>query len=99
METSPTERRSAQRFSISLPVVMTVFDPTTKRMREESTFTRDASNRGIYLYAETVMQQGNEFEFTLFLHSDYPSVRYKARVVRVEPLEDGSFGIAPSRGS
>lgn len=94
METAPTERRSAPRFAVVVPVMLTVGDSVTKRTHEESGCTRDASSKGVYIYADTAIPEGTQFEFTLFLPSDYPGVRYQARVVRVEPLDDGSFGIA-----
>src|SRR4051812_46457552 len=88
------ERRAVPRVSVALPVILTAFNPITKRVHEENTWTRDASSRGLYLYAEACLPEGSDFEFTLVLECGLPGARYAARVVRVEPLEDGSSGIA-----
>jgi PilZ domain len=93
LEAGRADRRAVPRFSVALPVILTAFNPITKRVHEENTWTRDASSRGLYLYAETGLPEGSEFDFTLLLESGLPGARYRARVVRVEPLEEGTSGI------
>ncbi len=92
-----SERRSAKRFLVSLPV-------ETDR---GPGVTRDVSVSGLYLVAEKPLDVGDHIELTLSAPDpDYPEsslplqLRVKGRVVRVEE-EDGAVGagIALDEGS
>ncbi len=82
------ERRSAERFVVSLPV-MTDRGPAV---------TRDVSVSGLYLVAEQPFTVGDHLELTMRIPDyDHPQnlplhVRLTGSVVRVEEQEVGSVG-------
>jgi hypothetical protein len=90
------ERREARRFTMSLP--MRVF-PREAKGRELDAHTRDVSYRGLYFLAEADFKVGSEIDFVITLpqqvtQSGDVSIRCVGEIVRVEPSENGSKGIA-----
>lgn len=79
------ERRTEQRFPLSLPVIVKSFEGGLK---EESSQTRDVSARGAFFFLENRLPEGATIEMTLTLPSEITltesiKVRCKGRVVRV----------------
>lgn len=79
------ERRTEQRFPLSLPVIVKSFEGGLK---EESSQTRDVSARGAFFFLENRLPEGTTIEMTLTLPSEITltesiKVRCKGRVVRV----------------
>lgn len=95
-----TERRTARRYDLSLPVVVRV--PTEHSIEKQEGNTRDISTRGLYFVIDQDVQAGSELHVTLTLPPEITngsevSVRAMARVVRVEHrIEDHSprLGVA-----
>ena len=94
-----TERRTARRYDLSLPVIvrMTAERTATKRAK-----TRDISTRGLYFVIDQNLEAGSEVDITLTLpaeitHGTDVFVRAFGKVVRVEQrLEDATtrMGVA-----
>jgi hypothetical protein len=88
-----TERRTARRYDLSLPVIIRV--PAER-------LTRDISTRGLYFVLDQDLEAGSELDITLTLpaeitHGSEVFVRALGKVVRVERrMEDGSarMGVA-----
>jgi len=95
-----TERRTARRYELSLPVV--VRSPIQREVETRNGQTRDISTRGVYFLIERDMAPGTELDFTLTLPAEITRgtevfIRAHGRVVRVEKkTEDGSerLGVA-----
>ena len=87
----PTERRSAQRLPMTL--LMRV-SPSPRTPNGEDTITKDVSTKGVFFYSSTAWSQDEKIEFLLALPPTGTQVRYKGRVVRVEPYRGGTFGVA-----
>ena len=95
-----TERRSARRYDLSLPVVIRV--PVEQQIDSQQGRTRDISTRGLYFVIGQDLEAGSEVDITLTLpaeitHGTEVLVRAMGKVVRVEPrMEDGSsrMGVA-----
>ncbi len=83
-----TERRTARRYDLSLPVI--IRSPlTTKEIDSKSGRTRDISTRGIYFTIDQDLAAGAELDITLTLPAEITRgtevfVRAQGRVVRVE---------------
>jgi hypothetical protein len=86
-----TERRTARRYDLSLPVIV--------RMAAEQVVdtqrgkTRDVSTRGLYFVIDQDLQAGSELEITLTLPSESAQgsevlVKATGKVVRVEPRKE-----------
>jgi hypothetical protein len=96
-----TERRTARRYDLSLPVIIRV---PAERIAADSQKgkTRDISTRGLYFVLEQDLEAGSELDITLTLpaeitHGSEVFVRALGKVVRVERrMEDGSarLGVA-----
>jgi hypothetical protein len=84
------ERRSARRFSMTLPVKVRF--PSESGVAEENGKTRDVSFRGLYFEIDSVLEAGSSIEFVLTLPQQITLAGY-ARVLRVESNETGR-GIA-----
>ncbi len=87
-----TERRTARRYDLTLPVIVRV---STKRyVEKQEGSTRDISTRGLYFVIDQSVETGSQLDLTLTLPSEITrgsevSVRVLGRVVRVEPrIED-----------
>lgn len=95
-----TERRTARRYDLSLPVIIRI--PAEKKQDSQEGKTRDISTRGLYFVIEQDMEAGSELDITLTLpaeitHGTEVFVRALGKVVRVERrMDDGSLrmGIA-----
>ena len=95
-----TERRSARRFDLSLPVIVRV--PTARAAETQQGKTRDISTRGLYFVIDENLEAGSELDITLTLPAEVTQgsdvfVRAAGKVVRVERrIEDGDprMGVA-----
>ena len=95
-----TERRTARRYDLSLPVSIR-FAAEKLASRQEGK-TRDISTRGLYFVVQQDLTAGSELDITLTLpgeitHGSDVFVRAQGNVVRVERrLEDGEarMGVA-----
>jgi c-di-GMP-binding flagellar brake protein YcgR len=92
-----TERRTARRYDLSLPVVIRV--PDERAVDTQQSKTRDISTRGLYFVIERSLESGSALEITLALpaemtHGAEVLVRALGKVVRVERrMEDGNTRI------
>jgi len=95
-----TERRTARRYDLSLPIIIRV--PTERELDTQQGKTRDVSTRGLYFVVEQNLEAGSELDITMTLpaeitHGTEVFVRALGRVVRVERrTEDGNtrMGVA-----
>jgi len=95
-----TERRTARRYDLSLPIIIRV--PTEEALDSRHGKIRDISTRGLYFVVEQDLNAGSELELTLTLpaevtHGSDVFVRAQGKVVRVEQRkEDGEtrMGVA-----
>ena len=95
-----TERRTARRYDLSLPIIIRV--PTERALDTQRGKTRDISTRGLYFVIEQNLEAGSELDITLTLpaeitHGTEVLVRALGKVVRVERRsEDGNtrMGVA-----
>jgi len=95
-----TERRTARRYDLSLPVIVRM--PTERTLDTRKAKTRDISTRGLYFVIDQDLEAGSELDITLTLpaeitHGTDVFVRAFGKVVRVEQkMEDGTsrMGVA-----
>jgi c-di-GMP-binding flagellar brake protein YcgR len=95
-----TERRTARRYDLTLPVIIRTSAERVSDSQEGK--TRDISTRGLYFVFDQNLEAGSELDITLTLpaeitHGTEVLVRAMGRVVRVERRnEDGStrMGVA-----
>ncbi|MBZ5700323.1 MAG: PilZ domain-containing protein [Acidobacteriia bacterium] len=95
-----TERRTARRYDLTLPVVIRI--PTERKAETQRGKTRDISTRGLYFVIDQDLQAGSELDITLTLPAEVTQgsevfVRAIGKVVRVEQRqEDGNarMGVA-----
>ena len=95
-----TERRTARRYDLSLPIIIRV--PAERELDTQQGKTRDVSTRGLYFVVEQNLEAGSELDITMTLpaeitHGTEVFVRALGKVVRVERrMEDGSarMGVA-----
>jgi hypothetical protein len=95
-----TERRTARRYDLSLPVIIRTPDERVFDSQEGQ--TRDISTRGLYFVIEQDLRPDSELDLTLTLpaeitHGTEVFVRAHGKVVRVERRdEDGAarLGVA-----
>ncbi len=86
-----TERRTARRYDLSLPVLIRV--PVDKTEGTRNGRTRDVSTRGVYFVLDRDMESGTELDITLTLPSEITRgtevfVRAQGRVIRVDRDRD-----------
>lgn len=94
-----TERRTARRYELSLPMVIR---GGQQEVDPHSGQTRDISTRGVYFLIDENVAEGSELDFTLTLPAEITQgmevfVRAHGRVVRVErKTDDGAprMGVA-----
>jgi len=92
-----TERRTARRYDLSLPVIIRVSDE--QALDTQQSRTRDISTRGLYFVIGRSLESGSELDITLTLpaevtHGAEVLVRALGKVVRVEQrIEDGNTRI------
>ncbi len=95
-----TERRTARRYDLSLPVIIRI--PAQRQDDSQGGKTRDISTRGLYFVIEQDLEAGSELDITLTLPAEITRgtevfVRAMGKVVRVEQrMEDGAarMGVA-----
>jgi c-di-GMP-binding flagellar brake protein YcgR len=95
-----TERRTARRYDLSLPIIIRI--PEEPQDDSQEGKTRDISTRGLYFVIEQDLEAGSELDITLTLpaeitHGSEVFVRALGKVVRVERrMEDGTarMGVA-----
>jgi PilZ domain len=95
-----TERRTARRYDLSLPVIIRV--PVDKEVSSRNGKTRDISTRGVYFTIDQDLGPGAELDITLTLPAEVTRgsevfIRAMGKVVRVDKKpESGSarVGIA-----
>src|ERR1700704_3391707 len=95
-----TERRTARRYDLSLPIIIRISAERTVDSQQGK--TRDISTRGLYFVIDQNLETGSELDITLTLpaeitHGTEVFVRALGKVVRVEQrMEDGStrLGVA-----
>jgi hypothetical protein len=89
-----TERRTARRYDLSLPVIIRM--PVEKESHSRSGKTRDISTRGVYFTIDQDLGAGAELDITLTLPSEVTRgsevfIRAMGKVVRVDKKpENGS---------
>jgi len=86
-----TERRTARRYDLSLPVIIRV--PINKESEPRNGKTRDISTRGVYFTIDKDLAAGAELDITLTLPAQITRgtevfVRAQGKVVRVEKHTD-----------
>ena len=95
-----TERRTARRYDLSLPV--SVRQPINREPRSNNGHTRDISTRGVYFMTRNDLAPGAEVDFTLTLPPEITRgtevfVRAHGRVVRVDKrveVDQDAVGVA-----
>lgn len=95
-----SERRTARRYDLSLPVIIRV--PTVRDVDSQVGKTRDISTRGLYFVISQDLDAGSELDITMTLpaeitHGTDVFVRALGKVVRVDKrVEDGTprLGVA-----
>lgn len=93
---SAMDRRTARRFSMTLP--LKVRFAADAGVAERQGETRDVSFRGLYFLIEASVETGSPIEFVLTLPQQITlagdvHIRCYARVLRVEP-HNGRHGVA-----
>jgi c-di-GMP-binding flagellar brake protein YcgR len=89
-----TERRTARRYDLSLPVIIRI--PVEREPSSSNGKTRDISTRGVYFTIDQDLSAGAELDITLTLPSEVTRgsevfIRAMGKVVRVEKKpENGS---------
>lgn len=86
-----TERRTARRYDLSLPV--NVRTPQNREPGPHNGQTRDVSTRGVYFTTRRELDAGQELDFTLTLPLEITRgtevfVRAHGRVIRVDKKTD-----------
>jgi hypothetical protein len=94
-----TERRTARRYDLSLPVVIRI--PADKDSASHNGKTRDISTHGVYFLVDSELEQGAELDLTMTLPAEVTGgtevfIRATGKVVRVEksPGETKRLGVA-----
>jgi hypothetical protein len=95
-----TERRTARRYDLSLPINIRISAERAKNIQQGK--TRDISTRALYFVIDQDLEAGSELDITLTLpaeitHGTEVLVRAMGKVVRVENrLEDSAprMGVA-----
>ena len=96
MSEEKSEKRSRQRIPVRLPVSIKSDDGSV----QETAHTRDLSSAGVFLYSDSQISEGADFEMVLVLPAELTFgerrwVCCQASVVRVDNQpEHGNFGIA-----
>jgi hypothetical protein len=86
-----TERRTARRYDLSLPIIIRV--PAERAPDSQQGKTRDISTRGLYFVVDQNLESGSQLDITLTLpaeitHGTEVFVRALGKVVRVERREE-----------
>ena len=94
-----TERRTARRYDLSLPVNVQLpinKEAIAKEVVTHNGQTRDISTRGVYFTMQKELSPGAEVDFTLTLPTEITRgsevlVRAHGRIVRVDKRDDEEF--------
>jgi hypothetical protein len=91
-----TERRTARRYELSLPVVVRA--PIQAAAEPRNGQTRDISTRGVYFTIDQDVAPGTELDFMLTLPAEITRgtevfIRAHGKVVRVD-RDDNRIGVA-----
>jgi hypothetical protein len=86
-----TERRTARRYDLSLPVIIRV--PVDQEISSRNGKTRDISTRGVYFTIDQDLGPGAELDITLTLPAEVTRgsevfIRAMGKVVRVDKRAD-----------
>ena len=86
-----TERRTARRYELSLPVV--VRTPAGQQVEPHNGQTRDISTRGVYFMIDQNLAAGSELDFMLTLPAEITRgtevfIRAHGKVVRVDRKDE-----------
>lgn len=89
-----TERRTARRYDLSLPVLIKL--PVEQDARNGK--TRDISTRGVYFHVGNQLAAGSELDLTMTLPAEVTGgtevfIRAIGKVVRVEKGSDGDHQV------
>src|SRR5260370_35939198 len=95
-----TERRTARRYDLALPIIIRV--PTERAADPQQGKTRDISTRGLYFVVDQDLQAGSELDITLTLPAEMTQgtevfVCALGKLIRVEQgweSGDKSMGVA-----
>lgn len=95
-----TERRTARRYDLTLPI--SIRFAVERMINRRDGKTRDVSTQGLYFVVTQELEAGSQVDITLTLpaeitHASDVFVRAQGKVIRVEPrLEDGEprLGVA-----
>jgi hypothetical protein len=92
MASESTDRRTARRFTMSLPLQVRFTNDGDSE--EKMAHTRDVSFRGVYFMVDTPVEQGASVELVLTLPQQITlagdvRIRCFGNIVRVEEREDG----------
>jgi c-di-GMP-binding flagellar brake protein YcgR len=95
-----TERRTARRYDLSLPIIIRV--PAERVPDSQPGKTRDISTRGLYFVVNQNLESGSQLDITLTLpgemtHGSEVFIRALGKVVRIERrMQDGDtwMGVA-----
>jgi hypothetical protein len=90
-----TERRTARRYDLSLPVIIRI--PIEKDVSSRSGKTRDISTRGVYFTVDQDLGAGAELDITLTLPAEVTRgsevfIRAMGKVVRVDKRPENENG-------
>lgn len=85
------ERRAAQRFDVHLPVAVKV----PEGLSQGQGFTQDVSARGVFLYTDFPLTEGQAVELTLVMPSEITlaenmPVRCRGKVTRISQMNGAS---------
>jgi c-di-GMP-binding flagellar brake protein YcgR len=88
-----TERRTARRYDLSLPVIIRV--PVEKEAASHNGKTRDISTRGVYFILDSDLEAGAEIDLTMTLPTEVTGgtevlIRAVGKVVRVDKRSENS---------
>jgi hypothetical protein len=88
-----TERRTARRYDLSLPVIIRV--PIDREPVSRSGKTRDISTHGVYLLVDSELSPGAELDLTMTLPAEVTGgtevfIRAIGKVVRVEKTAESA---------
>lgn len=89
------ERRAEQRFDVHLPVTVSLPQGSSKGQG----FTQDLSARGVFLYTDIPLSEGDAVELTLVMPSEITlgenmPVRCRGRVMRIAQMSGARTGVA-----
>jgi hypothetical protein len=93
---SAADRREARRFTMNLPLRIL---PWERKGDDLTVNMRDVSYRGLYFITSEQFEAGRDILFVITLPQDITKsgdvkIRCQGKVVRIDPSENGSVGVA-----